>query len=90
MVKALVLNYSDIIEPIDIKDNNYFLRVEIKFFDSISRNSGRLIVDALIDESDNQVAVENKVFDAVLDGVRAFGSNLGKGDVLMLGFKRGA
>jgi len=90
MVKALVLGYTDIIEPVNLNDQNYYIRVQVKFFDSSVGRKDTLTVDVLIQESDNQAQVETKIADAIVEGVTSFGSTLLKGDVLMIPFKRGA
>ena len=89
MVKAIVLRYSDIVAPENIADTTYCVVADVKFFDNVKNQREYLSVNAKLDESDNQVTVENKIFDAIVEGVGGFGVTLTRSDVLMLAFKRG-
>ena len=89
MVKALVMGYIDIIEPVNVTDQNFFLRVNFKFFDNISGIMAPANVDVLIDENDNQSVIDTKVLDAIIETVANHGVTIVKRDVLMIDFKRG-
>jgi hypothetical protein len=90
MVKVLVTNYSDIFAEDEVSDGSFTLRTEVRFFDTaLGLKNELLTVDINLNEADTVKQTEDKIFDTIVDNVKAYGCNISKSDILMMQFKRG-